>query len=106
MHVGPNQDIDKIEVVVRGEMVGHVGQHHRVLQHGEHGVHAGLAEGVVTPVAVRRCQDTHEVDNQEPSLEPQWHSLLRASRRDSVVTKDKVKLSAAFVHNFAVVFAD
>ena len=71
MHVSPNQDIDKIEVVVRGEMVGHVGQHHRVLQHGEHGVHAGLAVCVVTPVPVRRCQDTSQVDCQEPSLEPQ-----------------------------------
>ena len=52
-------------------MVGHVGQHHHVLQQGEHGVHAGLAVGVVTPVAIRRRQDARKVDNQEHFLVPQ-----------------------------------
>ena len=84
MHVGPNQDIDKIEVVVRGEMVGHVGQHHRVLQQGEQGVHAGLTEGVVPPVAVDRRQDAAEIGHQEPPLEPERPPLHRARGHHAV----------------------
>ena len=43
-----------VEVPVGGEVVAHVGQHHRVLEHGEDGVHARLAVRVVAPVAVHR----------------------------------------------------
>ena len=70
-HHHPHLDSDAVEVVVGGEVEGHVGQHHRVLQHGEHGVHAGLTEGVVPPVAVDRRQDAAEIGHQEPPLEPE-----------------------------------
>ena len=43
-----------MEVPVGGEVVAHVGEDDRVLEHGEDGIHARLAVGVVAPVAVHR----------------------------------------------------
>ena len=59
-----NLNIDMVEVVVRCEMKGHVGENHGVFEQGEDGVHAGLAVGVVAPVAVQRGKDAREVYNQ------------------------------------------
>ena len=39
-HPGSYLNVDVVEVKVGGEVIGHVGQHHRVLEHGEHRVHA------------------------------------------------------------------
>ena len=39
-HPGPYLNVDVVEVKVRREVVRHVGQDHRVLEHGEHRVHA------------------------------------------------------------------
>ena len=64
-HPSTNTDIDVVEVVVGGEVVGHVGQDHCILKQREDGVHARLTVGVVPLVAVHGDQDGCEVGKKQ-----------------------------------------
>ena len=63
----PGSDLndDVVEVVVRCEVVSHVGEDHTVLEDGEDRVDAWLAVAVVTPVEVEGGSDAGEVRYQE-----------------------------------------
>ena len=72
---GSYHDVDVVEVVVGCEVVGHVGEDHAVLEHGEYRVDAWLTVPVVAPVEVQRGGDAGEVRHQEILLQHQRFPL-------------------------------
>ena len=74
-------------------MEKYVGEDHEILGQREHGVEAGLAVAVMTPVAVGTDRDTEDVEDDKKLLQTESPSLIGFHPRSETEAEIKLKIS-------------